>query len=122
MLWIAIAAQALAFVALWSEPSYPGLLGTMALFGFFAGALLPVYAALIGNIFGPLSFGNAMGLAGLVMMPFGVFAPPLAGFLRDMNGDYAMTLQLFIASFAIAAVCLGFLRARPPSAARRLAD
>ena len=116
LLWIAITAQALAFGALWSEPSYIGLIGTMAVFGFFAGALMPVYASLIGKFFGPLSFGNVMGLAGLVMMPFGALAPPLAGYLRDSNGDYASTLQLFIAGMAISAVCLGFLRTRPRSA------
>jgi cyanate permease len=114
LLWTAIALQIAAFAALWSGPGLAGLFGAFALFGFSAGALLPLYASLIGRLFGPLSFGHVMGLAGLVMLPFGATGPPLAGLLRQVSGSYASTLLLFMASFVVAAACLGLMRLRVP--------
>ena len=85
----------------------------MAILGVAGGGIMPVYAALIGRIFGPAAFGQVMGLAGLVLLPFGFAAPPLAGALRDASGSYAPALLLFAALLVAAAGILAFLRLHP---------
>jgi hypothetical protein len=58
-----------------------------------------------------------MGLAGLVMLPFGVVAPLVIGQLRDQTGSYSASLALVIAAFGLGAAILGLLPRRPTSAA-----
>ena len=92
---------------------WPGI--NRVAFGFGGGALMPVYAAFIGRLFGAQSFGTVMGLGGLVMLPFGAAAPILAGVLRDASGDYTLALGLFVAAFLAGAALI--LAVRPRTAA-----
>ncbi|MFP8873481.1 MAG: MFS transporter, partial [Myxococcota bacterium] len=73
----------------------------------------PVYMALISQIFGPASFGLVLGIAGMVMLPVGFAAPPLAGALRDAHGNYEAALLLFAGGVALAALLLAGLRPGP---------
>ncbi len=111
LLWITIAIQAVCILVLRTEPGpalfVPAWLGI----GFAAGGMLPVYAALLGRIFGPASFGRAMGMAGLVMLPFTTSAP-LAGALRDASGSYASALLMIVIAFGVGAAVLGLVPVR----------
>ena len=102
------------FAVLRLEPGFGLLVAAFVLIGFSAGAMLPVYASLIARMFGPVSFGQVMGLAGLVLLPFGTLAPPVIGLLRDTSGGYGSTLLLLIGSFAISCAVLGLLRGHAP--------
>ena len=115
LLWLSIAVQIGALLWLRSEPGWTGLVAGFFVFGFSAGGMLPVYASLIGRLFGPLAFGRVMGLAGLVMLPFASAAPVAAGALRDSSGDYRSALALVALAFAGGAALLGLVR-QPPRA------
>ena len=114
LLWISFGAQMASFAVLRLEPGFGLLVAAFVLIGFSAGAMLPVYASLIARMFGPVSFGQVMGLAGLVLLPFGTLAPPVIGLLRDTSGGYGSTLLLLIGSFAISCAVLGLLRGHAP--------
>jgi MFS family permease len=119
LLWFSIAVQVTAFAVLRTRPDqlYVLLLASAALGG-TGGGLMPLYAALLARSFGPASFGTAMGLAGLVMLPFGALAPPLLGQLRDASGNYESGLLLLIAALVVGAAILGFLPRRESAAAQ----
>lgn len=110
LLWIAIAAQVAAFAVLRAEPGFGLLLAASAVIGCGAGGLLPVYAALLGRAFGPATFGIAMGLGGIVQLPFFAVAPPLIGRLRDQSGSFDSALLLLIAVYLVAAGLLVLLQ------------
>lgn len=113
LLWLCIGGQAAALLVLWSQPGQVLFVGAILLFGFSGGGLLPVYASFIGRLFGPASFGGVMGLAGLVMLPFGAGAPVVAGLMRDASGSYRGALLAFAISFLTAASLLTWIRTRP---------
>ena len=83
----------------------------IVLYGFASGGLLPVYASTIGRLFGAASFGSVMGLAGLVMLPFGAAAPVVAGAVRDATGSYVSALFGFSLAFAVSCALLALIRA-----------
>jgi MFS family permease len=110
LLVLGIVGQTTAMALLWTLPAELGFTVAMLLFGFAGGTLMPVYAAFIGRLFGAASFGSVMGLAGLVMLPFGAGAPVLAGALRDASGSYASTLLWFTVAFVVGASLLMLIR------------
>jgi len=115
LIWISIAVQIVAFAVLRTRPEQLAVvLAASAAIGGTAGALTPLYAALLARIFGPASFGTAMGLAGLVMLPFASAAAPILGWLRDTTGNYDSGLLLVIAAFVLGAAILGLLPRREP--------
>jgi MFS family permease len=113
LLWVIMAMHAAAFAILRTLSGAEGFLPLVIALGAAGGGMMPVYASLIGRIFGPASFGAVMGFAGLVMLPFFFALAPLAAALRDGSGSYAGALLLFIAALAAAATLLGFLRLEP---------
>jgi sugar phosphate permease len=117
LVWISLGIQIAAFALLRAQPGLPVLLAASALVGGAAGGLLPLYAALLARVFGPASFGTAMGLAGVVMMPFTAAAPLLLGQLRDASGSYASGLLALVAAFTLGAAVLGLLPRRQPAPA-----
>ena len=118
LLWVSIAVQIGALLVLRSQPGFTWLAGALFVFGLSAGGMLPVYASLIGRLFGPLSFGRVMGLAGLVMLPFGAAAPVIAGALRDAAGDYRSALGLIALAFTGGAAILGLVSVTRPASPR----
>ena len=116
LIWISISILVAAFAVLRGGPGLPLVLGACGLIGVSGGGLMPLYAALLARTFGASSFGTAMGLAGLVMLPFGVVAPLVIGQLRDQTGNYAAGVMLLIAAFGIGAAILGLLPRRQPRA------
>jgi MFS family permease len=114
LLWVSIAGQIACFGILLGVLRTQAGFGPLAVgwlgFGFIAGGMLPVYASLIGRIFGPASFGKVFGLAGLVMLPWGALAPPLVGWLRDSTADYGASLWLMMGAFTLGGLALLALR------------
>jgi cyanate permease len=122
LLWIALGMQVAAFAVMRTKPGFPLLMATSAVIGCTAGGLLPVYAALIGRSLGPAAFGIAMGIGGIVQLPFMAAAPPLLGRMRDTSGNFDSALLLLIAVYFVAGALLGLLpRAGVPSTRPRLA-
>jgi MFS family permease len=116
LILVSVAILMAAFAVLRAGPALPIVLAASAVMGASSGGLMPLYAALLARTFGPASFGTAMGLAGLVMLPFGVVAPLVIGQLRDQTGSYSASLALVIAAFGVGAMILGLLPRRQPRA------
>jgi sugar phosphate permease len=113
LLILALAGQATALAVFWTLPSDLLFTGGVLLFGFSGGGMMPVHAAFVGRLFGAGSFGNVMGLGGLVMLPFGFASPLVAGALRDVSGSYEDTLALFCLAYLVGAALLTLVR--PPA-------
>ena len=78
--------------------------------------MMPVYGALIGRLFGPLAFGQVMGLGALLGLPVIFLAPLGFGFAFDASQSYTLGMAALTATLLIAAVLFGLL---PNGAARR---
>jgi len=104
--------QLLSFALLAGSPPLAATALLLAANGIAAGGLFPVLGQLLAQRFGAESLGLAMGLANLMMLPFGFGLPMVGGALRDATGSYASVLWLCALLFACGlAVCLA-LRAR----------
>lgn len=114
-LWTAQALVALAFVTLSQATSQPAMLVGASLLGLAAGGMLPVWGALMAQVFGLASYGRAMGLMGplitLCVMP----SFTITGRLYDTYGSYAPALYLFTGFCIAAALLLLPLRLTPHS-------
>lgn len=66
------------------------------LIGLGGGGMIPVWSALLAQVFGPWNYGRVMGLMNPVLMPFNVITPPLAGWIQDMTGSYHWAFVFFI--------------------------
>jgi len=113
LLGLIMGAHIAAFVALSGNESAAIFTAIVVSLGFAGGGTMPVYTALVSQIFGRASFGLVMGIAGMVLLPFGFAAPLFAGALRDAHGDYDAALLLFAGAVALAALLLAGLRPGP---------
>lgn len=78
--------------------------------GFVGAAMLPLKGALVAALFGRASFASAFGLLQTVGLPFGLLIIPLAGYVYDTTGDYAVVFSGMIPLFAVAAIMLVFIK------------
>lgn len=113
LLLIPVACTMLQLGALVAEPSFPVLLLACGLAGFAIGGELPVWAALVGERFGQVSFGTAMGLMSPVNMMLGLSAIAFVSRSFDATGSYVMPFQILVIAVGVAAV-LTLMISRPP--------
>jgi MFS family permease len=97
--------------AMWVAYLYPPLAG------FGMGAAYISEATIVANYWGPEAFARVRGLIGPVAVLFEAGAPPLAGFLYDIQGTYltVMIISWLVASAGIVAILL----CRPPASPAR---
>ena len=93
--------------ALWIAYLYPPLAG------FGMGAAYICEATMVGNYWGPEAFARVRGLIGPIAVLFEAGAPPLAGFLYDVQGTY-LTVMIISWLGAIIGV-VAILMCRPPA-------
>jgi hypothetical protein len=96
---------------MWIAYLYPPLAG------FGMGAAYISEATIVANYWGPEAFARVRGLIGPVAVLFEAGAPPLAGFLYDIQGTYltVMIISWLVASAGIVAILL----CRPPASPAR---
>jgi MFS family permease len=109
-LWAAQLLVATGFILLALEPSYPVIVLACVSIGLAAGGMLPVWGALMADIFSLQSYGRAMGLMGPVITLFVMPGFPLAGRLYDATGSFSLFLWVSSALLAVAAALLVPLR------------
>jgi MFS family permease len=90
------------------DPLYFSIFGVGL--GFVGAAMLPLKGALVAQIFGRASFASAFGLLQTVALPFSFIMLPLAGFIYDSTGDWAVVFGCTIPLFATAALLLVFIK------------
>jgi MFS transporter, OFA family, oxalate/formate antiporter len=111
---MAMALQALAFLAFPLSHSLLTIYATGVLFGFSYGAVSALFPALVGDFFGREHAGAIVGFLFAVAGSSGAWGPIGAGAIYDATGSYAL-------AFRLAALCnvgaMGLLLlARPPRA------
>lgn len=94
-LWSAHCLLLIAFSLLLLEPPYWVLLIAAVCFGLATGGLLPVWNAMVAQLFGVNSFGRAMGAMGPVITLSILPAYAVVGRLFDSTGSYSAGLILF---------------------------
>jgi MFS family permease len=92
---------------------FGSLLAAGILFGFSMGGVIPLQGAVTSEAFGRLSFGRAMGLARPVQVSISIVGIPVAGWIYDSTGSYALAFQLFIGFYVVASALVGALRLTP---------
>ena len=105
--------QALGVVVLTFATTSPSLLLFAVLFGAGFGGRNPLTIAIRGDYFGQASFGKILGLSTVPMNLFMILAPPFAGWMRDVQGDYILAFWILAGCSFAGGVC--FLCARKPT-------
>jgi len=112
-IWASFGGQLLGLVLLMQGREFEFLLAAGIFFGFSMGGVIPLQGAVTSEAFGRLSFGRVMGLARPVQVPISIVGVPVAGWIYDSTGSYALAFQLFIGFYAIASALVGALRLEP---------
>lgn len=101
-----ICIMALALTCFWGTPDFPRLaLGSLVL-GLGSGGMLPVWSALLGQVYGALNYGRVMGLMSPILLPFNLLTPPLTGWIRDVTGAYHWAFVGFVALLCLAVLMI----------------
>jgi MFS family permease len=94
------------------SPATSGFYGIALMFGFFYGAVMPIYAILVREYFGARIMGTMFGAVNMASTLGMAIGPWTGGWLYDAYGSY---FWLYIGSFGIGlgavAIALTF---RPP--------
>lgn len=108
-LWIAIGLTATSLAILTTEPELPLMWTSVAVMGLAAGGILPVWGALMAQLFGVANFGRAMGLQAPLIAVGAAAALWVAGRLHDQTGGFVLPFQIFIGVLGLAALVLVLL-------------
>ncbi len=91
---LALCVQVAAFLIFLVADSAASLYAGAAAFGFFYGGIASLFPALVGDLFGRAHAGAIggfiFGCAGIL----GAWGPAVAGYLRDVDGDYQFAFTL----------------------------
>ena len=104
--------QAAGVVVLTFSTSTPMLVLFAVLFGIGFGGRNPLTVAIRGDYFGQTSFGKILGLSTVPMNILMLVAPPFAGWMRDVRGDYILAFWVLAGCSFLGGLC--FLFARNP--------
>jgi len=113
LIWTVIACQSALWCVMIARPGLPVLLLAITGIG-LTGAFFPISNAVTAKLFGSERFGQVSGLLNLVRLPFALVAVPLAGYLRDLSGNYTLPFEFFLGGFALAALLTAMLREAEP--------
>ena len=91
-------------------------------FGLGMGGIVPLWASLVGEVFGRSSFGRVMGLMSPCMLLIQALGVPFAGYVFDQTGNYAIAFRTFLVVYVIAALILLTLRQREVDQRMKHAD
>lgn len=105
-LWLAMALVVAGLLILLQRPGYPAQVLACIVIGLAAGGMLPVWGAMLADVFGVASYGRVMGLMNplitLLVMPGFV----VTGYIHDYSGNYRAAFVLYIAMLAVGALSL----------------
>ena len=114
---IAYALQVIAFSAFLNADSGASIYLAAAFYGCFYGGFASLFPALVGDFFGPAHAGAIGGFIAAGGGILGGWGPALAGYLRDINGNYHAVFYLCLGS----AICTVILFALLPKPKRPIA-
>jgi MFS family permease len=114
--WLFVGALALtvvSFAVLLAASDFPTLVVAALMLGLATGGMLPLWGLIVAEQFGPGSFGRALGLTNLMMVPLTAAASPVAGWTFDRTGSYDGVILGSIALLALAAGLVALLPKAP---------
>ena len=94
----------LAWLVLRSTTQFAPMAGAVLLAGAGGAGVFPAISMLCGQLFGQASLARAIGLLGLLTLPFTFCLPPLAGVLRDAMNGYDGVVAILIGGSAVVAI------------------
>ena len=110
LLLVAVALMFTGVCVLALLPTYWAIMAAIFCIGLASGATVPVWGALLPQVFGLQSFGRVMG----AMMPLTTLLVTagfaVSGFMHDATGSYVAMLALFAGMLALAGLLLAMLR------------
>jgi MFS family permease len=102
--------QVFAFAVLTVGSGFWPLILICTFLGLGVGGVMQLAVALLARAFGPVAFGQMMGLMAPLLIPFQATGAPLAGFIFDETGSYVLAFWTYSAALVAATVLLRFLR------------
>ncbi|MDJ0655213.1 MAG: MFS transporter [Xanthomonadales bacterium] len=96
---------------LWLD-GYAGLIGACLLVGIGFGGVTPLWTNMAARGFGARSVGRTLGVMNPLHIPITAPSAPLAGYISDTTGSYALVFMVYSGLVLVAASALVFLR--PP--------
>lgn len=118
-LWVAQVLVMVALVILSTEPVFAVICIASVLLGLAAGGMLPVWGAMLAQIFGLASYGQVMGLMGPIITLLVLPGYMLIGMLYDKTGGYSAALWLFAGVSLVSASLLLPLKMKPVTQAEQ---
>ncbi len=113
-LWLAMALVFAGVLMLFMEPGYMLMVVACTSIGLAAGGMLPVWGAMLAEVFGVVSYGRVMGLMNplitMLVMPGFV----ITGYLFDTTGSYQSAFVMYLVLLGISALVLTRLRIPAP--------
>lgn len=113
-LWLAMALVFAGVLILFMEPGYVLMVVACTSIGLAAGGMLPVWGAMLAEVFGVVSYGRVMGLMNplitMLVMPGFV----ITGYLFDRTGSYQSAFVMYLVLLGISALVLTRLRIPAP--------
>ncbi|WFL76323.1 MFS transporter [Altererythrobacter arenosus] len=109
---LAIALTIVGFALLLVAYGMMALVVACVLLGLSTGGMLPLWNLIVAEYFGEVSFGRALGLTSLAMVPLTAFASPFAGWVFDRTGHYDGVIWGSMVSLAVSIALLTML---PPA-------
>jgi MFS family permease len=101
--------MALAWCIILATSGMPLLVAAASFMGLAGGGHSAARNVLTGRLFGSENLGAALALAGLCAVPLAFGFPPLAGYLRDLTGDYRLSGIIIVLGSLGAAMSFCFL-------------
>lgn len=105
-LWLAMALVFAGVLTLFSEPGYAVMMVACTMIGLAAGGMLPVWGAMLAEVFGVVSYGRVMGLMNplitMLVMPGFV----VTGYLYDRSGSYQEAFIMYLVLLSVSALIL----------------
>lgn len=105
----AISFLVVGFACYLSSSRYDVLIAGSVFVGLSAGGALPVWSAMLAQLFGVYNYGRVMGLMIPVFMPLNFLAPPLTGGIYDATGSYQLAFMIVIVWLLAALALLPFI-------------
>jgi MFS family permease len=106
----AMALQAVAFAGFASAHGLHALVVTAVAFGFSYGTISALFAAIVGDLFGPEQAGSLVGFLFAVAGTLAAWGPLVAGLVYDTTGSYGLIFHFAAAANVLAAILVGLAR------------
>lgn len=105
-----LALQIVGLALLLRTDSHSGLMVAGFIFGLGYGAVMPLFAVLLGALFGRDAFARVMGAMGPLMLPFTLVGLPFTTFVFERTGSYIPAFAALLVFYAVPVAALSALK------------